>query len=211
MAITIINPARFNDDGGLGTRTFVRAAFFDEGYGVSNRLSGYAQGAGIVPATAAFNQIGAGTVGDPLRLSQFSNFTVPSLSLDTQTVTVGSLNLGGSYGVYWGWRQGDPTPAADAGSIVDKTSNIYGGANIFGIYFHTIGNGIVNFMLDTIQSNSGWTSITIGSYTYLRTSASYTSGSGGGTTTLWQWTSPSSPQPNPFGTTNGASVVVTWQ
>jgi len=208
MAVTIVNPARFNDDG-LGTRRFIRAAFFDEGYGVSTSFLAYRQGGGIVPATSAFDAIGAGTAGDPLRMSQFSGFTVPSLSLDTQTVTVGSLNLGGSYGVYWGWRQGDPTPAADCGSIVDKTSNIYGGANIFGIYFHTIGNGLVNFMLDTNQSNSGWTSITIGSYTYLRTSASYSNG--GGTTTLWQWTSPSSPQPNPFGTTNGASVVVTWQ
>jgi len=97
MAITILNPARFNDDGGLGTRRFVRAAFFDEGYGVSNRLSGYAQGAGIVPATAAFNQIGAGTVGDPLRLSQFSNFTVPSLGA---TVTTGS------YGEFFGGGKG---------------------------------------------------------------------------------------------------------
>jgi hypothetical protein len=78
MAVTIVNPARFNDDG-LGTRRFIRAAFFDEGYGVSTSFAAYAQGAGIVPATAAFNAIGAGTAGDPLRMSQFSGFTVPSL------------------------------------------------------------------------------------------------------------------------------------
>jgi hypothetical protein len=78
MAVTILNPARFNDDGGLGTRRFIRAAFFDEGYGVSNSFKAYAQGAGIVPATSAFNVIGAGTAGDPLRMSQFSGFTVPS-------------------------------------------------------------------------------------------------------------------------------------
>jgi hypothetical protein len=79
MAITILNPARFNDDGGAGTRRFIRAAFFDEGYGSSTSFAAYAQGAGIVPNTAAFNAIGAGTAGDPLRMSQFSGFTVPSL------------------------------------------------------------------------------------------------------------------------------------
>ena len=80
MAVTIVNPARFNDDG-LGTRRFIRAAFFDEGYGVSSSFAAYAQGAGIVPATSAFDVIGAGTAGDPLRMSQFSGFTVPSLDV----------------------------------------------------------------------------------------------------------------------------------
>ena len=78
MAITILNPARFNDDGGVGGRQYIRAAFFDEGYGVSTSFKAYAQGAGIVPSTAYFNAIGAGTAGDPLRMSQFSGLIVPS-------------------------------------------------------------------------------------------------------------------------------------
>lgn len=122
MAITILNPARFNDDGGLGTRRFVRAAFFDEGYGVSNRLSAYAQGAGIVPATAAFNQIGAGTVGDPLRLSQFSNFTVPSLGA---ILTTGSnfINFPGGKGVaYYDLGSYGFTPG---GTFVDVPDAFY--------------------------------------------------------------------------------------
>ena len=74
MATTIINPAQFNSGGGNS----IRSAFNTEGYGVSTSFFAYRQGGGIVPATAAFDGIGAGTVGDPLRMSQFSGFVVPS-------------------------------------------------------------------------------------------------------------------------------------
>lgn len=79
MAITILNPARFNNDGGVGGRQFIRAAFFDEGYGSSESFFAYRQGGGIVPSTSTFNIIGAGTAGDPLRMSQFSGFVVPAI------------------------------------------------------------------------------------------------------------------------------------
>jgi hypothetical protein len=69
VATTISNPASFSS---------VRTAFNTEGYGISTSFFAYRQGAGIVPATATFNAIGAGTGGDPLQLSQFSGFTVPS-------------------------------------------------------------------------------------------------------------------------------------
>jgi hypothetical protein len=69
MATTISNPASFSS---------VRTAFNTEGYGISTSFFAYRQGAGIVPASAYFNAIGAGTGGDPLQLSQFSGFTVPS-------------------------------------------------------------------------------------------------------------------------------------
>ncbi len=77
MAVTILNPARFTNDP-AGSRRMIRTAFFDEGYGVSGSFKDYRQGGPIVPATSAFNVIGAGTAGDPLRMSQFSGFTVPS-------------------------------------------------------------------------------------------------------------------------------------
>jgi hypothetical protein len=67
---TISTPARFSS---------VRTAFNAEGYGISTSFFAYRQGGGIVPATSGFNVIGAGTAGDPLRMSQFSGFTVPSL------------------------------------------------------------------------------------------------------------------------------------
>lgn len=69
MATTISNPASFSS---------VRSAFSAEGYGISTSFFAYRQGGGIVPATSGFNAIGAGTGGDPLQLSQFSGFTVPS-------------------------------------------------------------------------------------------------------------------------------------
>jgi hypothetical protein len=74
MPTSISNPASFSS---------VRTAFNTEGYGISNSLFAYRQGGGIVPATAPFNAIGAGTAGDPLQLSQFSGFSVPSIVVDT--------------------------------------------------------------------------------------------------------------------------------
>jgi hypothetical protein len=66
---TISNPASFSS---------VRTAFNTEGYGISTSFFAYRQGGGIVPATSGFNAIGAGTGGDPLQLTQFNGFTVPS-------------------------------------------------------------------------------------------------------------------------------------
>jgi hypothetical protein len=70
MPTTVSTPASFSS---------VRTAFNTEGYGISTSFFAYRQGGGIVPATSGFNAIGAGTAGDPLRMSQFSGFTVPSL------------------------------------------------------------------------------------------------------------------------------------
>ena len=69
MPTTISNPASFSS---------VRTAFNTEGYGISTSFFAYRQGGGIVPATSGFNAIGAGTSGDPLQLTQFNGFTVPS-------------------------------------------------------------------------------------------------------------------------------------
>lgn len=69
MPTSISNPATFSS---------VRSAFNTEGYGISTSLFAYRQGGGIVPATSEFNAIGAGTGGDPLQLSQFNGFSVPS-------------------------------------------------------------------------------------------------------------------------------------
>ena len=87
MPTSISNPASFSS---------VRTAFNTEGYGISNSLFAYRQGGGIVPATSPFNAIGAGTVGDPLQLSQFSGFSVPSIVVDT--VFIEDLDLYASVG-----------------------------------------------------------------------------------------------------------------
>jgi hypothetical protein len=86
------NPTSFGA-GATGPAGSVRFAFFNEGYTrtgsevpgdpVPNpplNLLAFREGGGIVPASGTtFDQIGAGTAGDPLRLSQFSGLTVPSL------------------------------------------------------------------------------------------------------------------------------------
>ena len=81
MATTISNPASFNS---------IRSAFSAEGYGSSTSFFAYRQGGGIVPSTSAFDVIGAGTSGDPLKISQFNGFVVPSkdaiISLTTQYI-----------------------------------------------------------------------------------------------------------------------------
>jgi hypothetical protein len=93
MPTSISNPASFSS---------VRTAFNTEGYGISNSLFAYRQGGGIVPATSPFNAIGAGTAGDPLQLSQFSGFSVPSLgptvSLFDYTLEAYSIMLSGEGG-----------------------------------------------------------------------------------------------------------------
>lgn len=84
MPTTISNPATFSS---------VRAAFSAEGFGTSTSLLAYRQGGGIVPATSTFNVIGAGTASDPLQLSQFNGFVVPS---PTGTVSLSNVTLNAS-------------------------------------------------------------------------------------------------------------------
>ena len=69
MPTSVSNPASFSS---------VRTAFNTEGYGISTSFYAYRQGGGIVPASSGFNVIGAGTGGDPLQLTQFNGFSVPS-------------------------------------------------------------------------------------------------------------------------------------
>jgi hypothetical protein len=190
MARTILNPARFNNDGGLGTRLYVRTAFFDEGYGVSERFSDYKRGGPIVPNTAAFSGVGLGTVGSPLRLSQFSGLFIPSLTLDTQTVTVGTLsfkginNYGFDSGVY--------------GSISDGTFNPISNATITALVWSSSGYGLL-LRLSGNRANSGWNTVTINGIAYNRSSATYSYDSGGNAT-YWYMAGE-----NPFGTTVGAT------
>ena len=88
MPTVISNPASF---------TSVRNAFQTRGYGTANNsLLAYRQGGGIVPSSSAFDGIGAGTSGDPLRLSQFSGFSVPDLLRFTTPFTgvnAGKFNI----------------------------------------------------------------------------------------------------------------------
>ena len=197
MAVTILNPARFNDDGGVGGRQYIRAAFFDEGYGVSTSFKAYAQGAGIVPATSAFDVIGAGTAGDPLRMSQFNGFVVPSLAFFTTSLTEGSQGTygNGSY-ARKGYSTSDPPSgdvlfAAGIGSTSNSTINKPGGGTTTFLQFVArqvpIGkSGLFYSFVFTVSGNqtgTWWNTITYPTVTFGRSgTGNYDSGSN---TTSW--------------------------
>jgi len=170
----------------------IRTAFNAEGYGISTSLFAYRQGGGIVPNTTAFNAIGAGSAGDPLSMSQFSGFNVPAPYIDTQTVTVGFLQVKGIniYG-YIG---------SSIGSISDGTFNPISNAPIASFAYYQQSTTLV-FRLTGTFSDSGWTSVDIAGTTITRDSRSSFSNSDG--TTQWLWTGLA----NPFGTTVGATKV----
>lgn len=114
--------------------------------------------------------------------------------LDTQTVTVG-VELS-QYVSWYGYSN-----SINLGSISDGTSNIYGGASILQIANL---NGNSTFLtIEGSRANSGWTTMTINGIDFNRADASYSTTT---TNTAWTW----SPSSNPFGTTEGAEVTVTW-
>jgi len=115
--------------------------------------------------------------------------------LDTQTVTVGS-----SVSQYVTWR-GYDGDTVNIGSISDGTSNLYSGATIN--YIRNLNNSSTQFAVQGNRANSGWTTMTIGGVDFARADASYSASS---TATSWTW----SPTSNPFGTTDGVEVTVTW-
>jgi len=170
MAVTIVNPARFNDDG-LGTRRFIRAAFFDEGYGVSTSFLAYAQGAGIVPSTADFNAVGAGTAGDPLRMSQFSGFVVPKKPFFTTSLTEGFFSSSAT-NYKSGYARDTNSGFAPLGSV--STATISGSSQFVefatsvtpfksGTYTQTL------FVVTGDQRSAGWTSVTLYSSSFVET------------------------------------------
>lgn len=170
MPTVISNPASLSS---------VRNAFNAEGYGISTSLFAYRQGGGIVPNLPAFNVIGAGTSGDPLRLSQFNGFSVPSKYLDSKVLTSGSyfyFNYSASgvlaYYVY-GFSTPSMAPAGAMGSLSpDINSYLYGGAPILYLGYNT-GNNTLALVIQGYQPNSGWTNMNIGGFNYARSIGLY--------------------------------------
>ncbi|MGY8851085.1 MAG: hypothetical protein ACKVKX_10235 [Pseudomonadales bacterium] len=140
-------------------------------------------------------------------------------NLDSQTVTVGqsSSPTGGS-GAPTGTtvRRGFLISGSSVGSISDGTSNLYSGASILEIKYQWDTTYPLSMLSLTIQglgrANSGWTTLTIGTTSYQRSSASYVSGAqSNGGNSGWFWY-PSSYDYNgtedPFGNTGGTTTCV---
>jgi hypothetical protein len=177
------------------TFSSVRNAFNTEGYGISTSFFAYRQGGGIVPPTSAFDIIGAGTIGDPLQLTQFNGFTVPALALDTQTFTVSDTDTVTYYDDPIGDFQYEITHGSTFGTMSPGTSALYTGATVdvvawywaYGVYpsAPTLGYYISRPSINGAIPNSGWTTLTIndsvqGISTYARTSMTFLSFSSGG-------------------------------
>lgn len=166
--------------------------------------SSFSQAAGVsVYDGSAWQQAKAAYVWDG---STWRNF----LTLDKHVITVGQWYL---------QIFGPPTPEPiygyyyllSVGSIDSSTSKIYTGTNVGGVYFNGLGTNAFEFLIDTLQPNSGWSTITTddgtNKITFKRTDATYTQNTGSVKSTVWSWSTATSP----FSTATGALVTVTWQ
>lgn len=103
----------------------------------------------------------------------------------------------------------DTNQTSTAGSLTDTTFDKLSNATILGLYHNGSGTGWLHFSIAGHHSNAGWSTLTIGSSSYSRSSAYHAQGyqdsEVSGTTfpyTNWYWINQSA---NPFGTTTGAT------
>lgn len=96
--------------------------------------------------------------------------------LDTQTVTTGTNGTAVEQDRVRGWDE-----TSVVGSISDGTSGIYSGAAITGLYWSENGGAALYELVIPSATNSGWTTLTIGSKVLLRASAVFSAG-------VWTWT-----------------------
>lgn len=131
--------------------------------------------------------------------------------LDTQTVTRGMQTVGTDpfYSNYSGYSAASPA----IGSISDSTSNVYSGATISMLYFWEYSESFqyltrqLVWRVGSVVSNSGWTTMLVGTSSYNRADAAFTTG---GAYSQWVW---SLPIPDNFvseGDPFTASTTVKW-
>lgn len=129
------------------------------------------------------------------------SWNVPAGLLDYQTVTVSGYEIIdyeiGYYENGYGYSSSYPY-----GSISDGTSNIYGGGAITDLNYVQYGSSSASVALGISgATNSGWTTMTIGTTSFSRASAA-TYGSG-----FWTWNV--AVGANPFGTSGSKAVYWT--
>ena len=141
-----------------------------------------------------------------------STFRGKSAALDTQTVTVGfqaaQLYINSGYGSFTTGL--GTTGNRNVGSMSDGTFNPKSNMYIRGLWYSTSGSGAVVFSLrslTTTVANSGWTTMNVAGVNFTRSSATFSNIDNASIgATSWSWTTSS----NPFGTTVGATKVVTF-
>ena len=118
--------------------------------------------------------------------------------LDTQTVTSGYAPAGQYNAAEYGYS----TLLASMGSITDGYSNVASNLEIVKLSWSPDNNTLIFWVAGGPRSNSGFTSMKIGSQTFNRTSAAFTTASG---YTYWSWSTTTNQFP-----TVGANYTVTW-
>jgi hypothetical protein len=113
--------------------------------------------------------------------------------LDTQTITIGTYENDGPIMTYSYYGMGTTGRPSAFGSMSDGTSNLYSGASILALYYLNVydknnmevASTQVQLIINGTVSNSGWTTMTIGTAeTYQRADAVFTTPSG---RSEWVW------------------------
>ena len=146
---------------------------------VPHSLSEYYRGGGLVPNIAANSSVPtSGTIS-------ISNFYGAQNALWVTTMTAGQVIIPDPFGPTI-TVTGYDTLFFPTGSLSDTTVDFYGGATCTGLFVSDSGGAAsLYFYVAGSQSNSGWTTMTIGGYGSLnRTAATYGTYSGN---TYWAW------------------------
>jgi hypothetical protein len=141
--------------------------------------------------------------------SSFSQFYGASAGY-SPTMTVGSLIITGDYGSNnYGFNDTSESLlfSSDWGSLTSRDASSF--SNSGATVEHLAHNSFLNIVRliisdNTTIANSGWSTMTVGSTSFSRTSASFTTATGGqGNMATWQWTAS-----NPFGTSGTKSISI---
>mgnify|MGYP001410570307 CR=1 FL=1 len=167
-----------------------------------NSISEFYRGGSLVPNAAINNSVPtSGAIS-------FDDFYGASDQLWTTTITVGSKNIeifGTLVAVLYGFADNSVynpgTGFGSFGSASDSTVDFYSGAALAGLYTRDGSSNTFGLDVGGTQSNSGWSTMTVGSTSLNRTDASFSVGNG---VSSWSWTL--SGDANPMGT-SGTTVV----
>lgn len=150
----------------------------------------------------------------------FSGFYGASSSILSTTLTVGTHSTTGGYinTTSYGYHPNTATGVHGAtGSPVfgamgsNSVSPIQSGAKISVLLWNSLVNVRLQIDDNTAVSNSGWTSLQVGSTTFLRTDANFVAGTNTNTNSQGQhgtWSWGAAGGANPFGTSGTVSITI---
>ena len=168
-----------------------------------NSISEFYRGGSLVPNATVNNSVPtSGAIS-------FNDFYGASDQLWTTTITVGvnEIRFGDTLiGIFYGYSDDSAwAPGAsqgNMGSASDSTVDFYSGATLAALTVFVSSGNSATFAVTGAHSNSGWSTMTMGSTALNRTDASFSQGNG---VTTWSWTL--SGNTNPMGTSGTTTVT----